>query len=138
MDERRIDFIICVRENNYYEECMRYIADLVIPEGYRIDVLTVFDAEGMTRGYNEAMQTSDARYKVYLREDTFLLNRNFIADILEIFLKNDRIGMLGVVGKDTLSDQGDISLHWNIGSIEAYDGRCIKDHFKLRQAASVY
>ena len=83
MDERRIDFIICVRENNYYEECMRYIADLVIPEGYRIDVLTVFDAEGMTRGYNEAMQTSDARYKVYLREDTFLLNRNFIGNFSE-------------------------------------------------------
>ncbi len=37
-----------------------------------------------------------------LREDTFLLNRNFIADILDIFQKNDRIGMLGVAGTDVL------------------------------------
>lgn len=60
MDERRIDFIICVRENNYYEECMRYIADLVIPEGYRIDVLTVFDAEAIMKQCRQA--TRDIRF----------------------------------------------------------------------------
>ena len=137
MDERKIDFIVCVSESICCEECMRYISDLIIPDGYRIDVLTVFEAEGMTKGYNEAMQESDAKYKVYLREDTFLLNRNFIADILDIFQKNDRIGMLGVAGTDVLLDNGDF-LKWNIGSIMAYDGRCIKDHFELRQTSATY
>lgn len=55
MDERKIDFIVCVSESICCEECMRYISDLIIPDGYRIDVLTVFEAEGMTKGYNEAM-----------------------------------------------------------------------------------
>lgn len=137
MDERKIDFIVCVTESICCEECMRYISDLIIPDGYCIDVLTVFEAEGMTKGYNEAMQESDAKYKVYLREDTFLLNRNFIADILDIFQKNDRIGMLGVAGTDVLLDNGDF-LKWNIGSIMAYDGRCIKDHFELRQTSAIY
>lgn len=49
MDERKIDFIVCVSESICCEECMRYISDLIIPDGYRIDVLTVFEAEGMTR-----------------------------------------------------------------------------------------
>lgn len=35
--------------------------------------------------------------------------------------------MLGVAGTDVLLDNGDF-LKWNIGSIMAYDGRCIKDH----------
>ena len=54
MDERKIDFIVCVTESICCEECMRYISDLIIPDGYCIDVLTVFEAEGMTKGYNEA------------------------------------------------------------------------------------
>lgn len=50
MDERKIDFIVCVTESICCEECMRYISDLIIPDGYCIDVLTVFEAEGMTKG----------------------------------------------------------------------------------------
>lgn len=49
MDERKIDFIVCVTESICCEECMRYISDLIIPDGYCIDVLTVFEAEGMTK-----------------------------------------------------------------------------------------
>lgn len=85
MDERKIDFIVCVTESICCEECMRYISDLIIPDGYCIDVLTVFEAEGMTKGYNEAMQESDAKYKVYLREDTFLLKQKLCSGYFGYF-----------------------------------------------------
>ena len=138
MDERKLAFIVCITDNQYYEECVKYLADLTVPEGYCTDILSVTDVASMAEGYNEAMQASDAKYKVYLREDVFLLNRNFIADVLDI-LKNDaQIGMIGVRGTDRLPEDADFGAAWNIGNIREYDGRCIKDTFELRQAAANY
>lgn len=33
MDERKIAFIVCIVENQYYKECVKYLADLMVPEG---------------------------------------------------------------------------------------------------------
>ena len=138
MDERKIAFIVCIVENQYYKECVKYLADLMVPEGYCTDILSVTNVASMTEGYNEAMQASDAKYKVYLREDIFLLNRNFIADVLNIFKSNAQIGMIGVRGTDRLPEDADCNAAWNIGNIREYDGRCLKDSFELRQAATNY
>lgn len=64
MDERKIDFIVCVTESICCEECMRYISDLIIPDGYCIDVLTVFEAEGMTKDTMRQCRKVTAKYKV--------------------------------------------------------------------------
>ena len=126
MDERKkIAFIVCIVENQYYKECVKYLADLMVPEGYCTDILSVTNVASMTEGYNEAMQASDAKYKVYLREDIFLLNRNFIADVLNIFKSNAQIGMIGVRGTDRLPEDADCNAAWNIGNIREYDGSCL-------------
>lgn len=52
------------------------------------------------RGYNAGMQASDAKYKVYLHQDTLILNRNFISDLLQVFNSDKAIGMLGVLGME--------------------------------------
>lgn len=51
----------------------------------------------MTSGYNQAMKQSDAKYKVYLHQDVFVIYRNFIHDIVRLF-ENPQIGMIGMVG----------------------------------------
>lgn len=33
------------------------------------------------------MRESDDKYKVYLHQDTFIINKNFIYDIIDIFKK---------------------------------------------------
>ena len=43
----------------------------------------------MTSGYNNAMKKTDAKYKVYLHQDVFILNHNFLMDIL-FYLGNFR------------------------------------------------
>ena len=78
MDNKKIAFIICVNNMQYYEECLRYIQELEVPDGYSTDILCIQEADSMTQGYNGGMQASDAKYKVYLHQDTFILNRNFI------------------------------------------------------------
>lgn len=127
MDDRKIAFIICTNHMQYYEECVRYIQDLNVPEGYSTDILCIQEADSMTEGYNGGMQASDAKYKVYLHHDTFILNRDFISDILRIFTGDEKIGMLGVLGAEKLPTDANCYLNWNIGNIVAYNGRSVLD-----------
>jgi hypothetical protein len=86
-----------VNDSAYEEECLHYINGLYVPQGYEIEQLSVWEAESMTSGYNEGMRASDAKYKVYLHQDVFLINKNFIADLLAIF-EDETVGMVGMVG----------------------------------------
>lgn len=133
--ENKIAFIICVNNMQYYEECLRYIQELTVPEGYSTDVLCIQEADSMTEGYNGGMQASDAKYKVYLHQDTFILNRNFICDIVRIFTKDENIGMIGVLGAEKLPPDANCYLSWNVGDIVGYDGRATMDTDFLMQSS---
>ncbi len=108
---QEICFIICTNNQMYVQECIYYINCLAVPEGFAIDILTVKDAASMTSGYNEAMAHSHAKYKVYLHQDTFIINPNFIRDCLNIFQQNPQIGMLGNVGVSRMPDSG---IMWDV------------------------
>ncbi len=97
MNEKKICFIMCVNDEMYEEECLRYIGQLHVPEGFEIEQLSVRDAVSMASGYNEAMKYSDAKYKVYLHQDVFIVNKDFILEILRIF-EDASIGMIGMAG----------------------------------------
>ena len=88
------------------EEAAYYIEHLRVPNGYQISFLTITDAGSMTAGYNEAMKSSDAKYKIYLHQDTFILNPNFLVDCIRIFLSDENIGMIGMVGIPQMPDSG--------------------------------
>lgn len=104
--DKEVCFIICSNDQLYTEECLYYIAHLHVPDGYQINVLTIEDARSMTAGYNEGMCASDAKYKVYLHQDVFIINRNFIQDFLDVFEQDEKIGMIGMVGASRLSTAG--------------------------------
>lgn len=99
-------FIICTNHAVYAQECIHYIDHLRVPDGIRVEVLTVEDAKSLTSAYNEAMQCSSAKYKVYLHHDTFIINRDFISDCLRIFRADPRIGMIGNVGVEKMPSTG--------------------------------
>lgn len=106
MNNHKFTFIICSNRPLLLEECLYYINHLVIPEGYSIDVLTIQDAVSMASAYNEAMAASDAKYKIYMHQDVYLLNRNFLMDLLAIFQSDPQIGLIGMVGYDSISSDG--------------------------------
>ncbi len=97
LDALKIKFIICVNNDVYADECIRYINMLEVPSGYHVDVAKVYDAKSMTSGYNSAMRKSNAKYKVYLHQDVFILNKKFIYEMLRVF-ENKEIGLMGIVG----------------------------------------
>lgn len=105
MNDKKICFIMCVNNPQYEQECIRFIQNLKVPEGYEIEQLSVYDAKSMTSGYNEAMASSDAKYKVYLHQDVFIVNKNFIENILHVF-EDENVGMIGMVGSVQLPSDG--------------------------------
>ena len=107
VDEKRICFVVCVTDDlQFKNNCMAGLRRLVVPDGISVDILTISDASSTVDGYAEACRVSDAKYKVYIRQDTELLNPNFISEMLEVFSVGNRIGIVGVVGQ---SDSGEKS-----------------------------
>lgn len=95
--ENTFCFIFCSNDPIFQEESLKYIRRLEIPEGYYVDILSVVDASSMAAGYNEALSASNAKYKIYLHQDVFIVNTNFLKDLLDIFCY-PQIGMIGMVG----------------------------------------
>lgn len=106
VDKHKICFIICTNDEQQLQECMMYLSLLHVPEGYQTDIITVTDATSMTSGYNEAMRSSDAKYKIYLHQDTFIVEPDFLTYLLKLFKKDSKIGMIGTVGAEKLSKDG--------------------------------
>lgn len=106
MNNNKICFISCINNQQLYSEALYYINQLEIPEGYEIECISIENAESMTKGYNEAMKASDAKYKVYLHQDVYIINKSFIKDMLNIFKSNEKVGMLGVVGAKIIPTSG--------------------------------
>lgn len=117
MNDKKICFIMCVNSQLFYEECIRYIERLVIPDGYEVDVIAVTEAESMTKGYNEAMQASDAKYKVYMHQDVFILYPYFLQSVLDIFESDEQIGMIGMVGAEKMAVDGVMWHDWRKGDL---------------------
>ena len=105
-DDNEMCFIICTNNHTYAQECIHYINHLYVPDGIQVNVLTVEEAKSLTSSYNEAMQCSRAKYKVYLHHDTFIINRDFISDCLRIFRTDPQIGMIGNVGVEKMPSTG--------------------------------
>lgn len=126
MDCNKICFIICTNNETYLEECIYYLNALKVPKGLDIDVLTIKEADSICSGYNYAMANSDALYKVYLHQDVFIINENFITNIMNIFKADEEIGMIGLLGTDTLPED---TVMWHnserVGKLYSSNNACM-------------
>lgn len=105
-DEKKIAFIICTNYDLMFQECERYIERLLVPDGFSIEIIPVRNACSMTSGYNQAMRSTTAKYKIYMHQDVFIINQHFIDNILKIFQDYHSVGMVGMVGTNRLSSTG--------------------------------
>ena len=117
MNEKEVAFIICVNDEIELEECQYYINRLHVPEGYTVTLLCVWAATSMSSGYQEAMETSNAKYKVYLHQDVFVIHRDFIKDMLSVFEQNPEVGMIGCIGTQTTPNRIVPVQSWDEGKV---------------------
>lgn len=118
MNDRKFAFIICVNNDLYFEECKYYISKLHVPEGYETDILEIREADSMCAAYNLGMQSTDAKYKIYMHQDVFIINEYFLRDILERFRKCPEVGMIGMFGGTRLPKNGIVFDSWNEGKCD--------------------
>lgn len=92
---------MCSNNPQYEHECIKYINNLTIPEGYEIEIKVIRDASSITSGYNHGMLSSNAKYKIYLHQDTFIINKDFLNCLLKGF-NDEATGMIGIIGTPQL------------------------------------
>lgn len=115
--EKKVAFIFASNDEQESMECIYYLEQLKIPQGYEKDIIMVQEAPSMTAAYNGAMKDSDAKYKVYIHQDTFVINENFIFDMLELFQSSEEIGAIGCVGCRRLSENAYPVSEWDTGKL---------------------
>lgn len=118
LKENKFHFIICYNNEQYMQECTKYISFLEVPEGMETEIISVSGAEGMAVGYQAAMEESDAKYKVYLHQDVFILNKHLIRDVLRIFAQHPEYGLLGVAGSSKKIESAVYWGKWNVGGAD--------------------
>ena len=126
MNDKKFCFIICTNSELYYDECLNYISRLIVPDGYTIEVIGVTEADSMTSGYNQGMKESDAKYKIYMHQDVFILYSHFLQSVLDIFGVDENIGMIGMVGAEKMAVDGVMWHDWRRGNL--YEGN-IEEQF---------
>jgi len=104
MNDKKICIIVCVNNDRYWMECLLYLNRVIVPDGFEIELLEIKDAKSMCSGYNEGMKSSDAKYKVYMHQDVFITDPWFLYELLDIFMNDATIGMVGMVGSLGIPD----------------------------------
>lgn len=112
-DEHKIAIITCVNDRRMYDEAVLYLEQLTVPEGMELELVSVEEACSMASGYNEAMYSTDARYKVYIHQDVLLIRRSILDDIIRLFASDASIGMIGLLGAEKL-----VNACWWEGSLQ--------------------
>ncbi|MDY7991543.1 glycosyltransferase [Paenibacillus polymyxa] len=102
MEENKVCFIIIYNNEFLCEECISYINSLSKPDGFEVEIIPIYSTENVASVYNKAMKQSSAKYKVYLKQDSFIINKTFMEECLGIFKRNHKIGMIGVIGAESL------------------------------------
>ncbi|WP_182188061.1 glycosyltransferase [Pectinatus frisingensis] len=100
MDAYEILFIIEQIDGVNYQRCVNSIKGLHIPNGYVVKINTWKKEKRINRTqiYNCILQQSSAKYKIYISENIYLINKNLLRDILAIFESDETIGLIGVSG----------------------------------------
>ena len=98
LDPHRIAFITSVADEQQYRICLQYLKALEIPPGFAVERIAVFGGSSMAEKYQRAMKASAARYKIYLHVDTYVVHRGLVNELLDLFGRYPRLGLVGTVG----------------------------------------
>lgn len=106
LDAHKICFITCVNDVAQYNESVAYLQRLHVPSGMTVESLVVNEAASMTAGYQQAMESSDAKYKIYLHQDVWITDEDFLLRLVREFRQHPEYGLAGVVGVRQMPSNG--------------------------------
>lgn len=129
--EHEIACIMCVNDEDYVKEMILYLKRQKLPEGYRLCLYLVRGAKSMTAGYELARKRVSADIKLYMHQDTFIFDEEYLKNLVET-LQNGDYAMLGLAGTKKLPE----SAVW--GESDPEDMRfCLYQDFTLQVLEAV-
>ncbi len=106
--ENEIFFVIIGNDQWIISENIRYLNRLVIPKNMKVEYIVASDTENIAALMQKSMRQSAAKYKIYLDQNTFIVNKNFLEKAISVFQKNSDIGMLGARGFYKLKEKNEM------------------------------
>ncbi|MBB5337551.1 glycosyltransferase involved in cell wall biosynthesis [Pectinatus brassicae] len=130
-------------DTDLYELTLKSLKQLIVPSKYEVEIIKINKKDNIV-AYNQAMNSSDAKYKIYVRNGVEIKNKNFIADMIKIFKTNWNIGIIGMSGVKVIPTDADIfASATRIGKLNDVDGREVifsdsPDMYELAAAIDEY
>ena len=103
--EKTVAWIFCATKRIYVDEIILYLKNQDLPSGFRGIACAVWNSPSMTAGYNYAMKTIPAKYKIYIHQDTFLFDPGYTAELIRT-LKGSGWSLLGLAGSEYMPQTG--------------------------------
>ena len=112
-----ICFITAVNNAEKYNESLETWKQLDVPQGMAVESVVIEGALSMTDAYQQGMEQAEAKYKIYIHQDVWIMQKNFLQVMVDAFRQDEQLGLAGVVGSKTIPASG---IWWEgelIGSI---------------------
>lgn len=108
MDDKKICIILYSVNDNCILKLKESLYGLIMPEGYSLELFEISGEECIANAYNEAMNDTDAKYKVYIYGETYFWgeNNDMLCRMIEIFSREEQIGMIGCYGAVKIPTDG--------------------------------
>jgi Glycosyltransferase like family len=105
MKEKTILIVVCVSDEELLKQWAKQIQNVFVPPDYYVHILPIYNAKSMTSAYNQAA-SFPAKYKIYLHQDTFLINQHIFLELIALFTENEKLGLIGVAGCQYVPSNG--------------------------------
>jgi len=106
LDETKICLITAVNRPEEYNRSLRSWKKVRVPKGMTLESRVVQDAASLTEAYQAAMESSDAKYKVYVHQDVEIVDSSFFKTMVREFRLQPNLGIAGVVGSKRIPPSG--------------------------------
>ena len=103
--ENSVAWIFCATKQNYVDEVLVYLRNQLLPPGFSGIACVVWNAGSMTSGYNLAMQTIPARYRIYIHQDTFIFDPCYTKNLIHALISSE-YSLVGLAGSEYMPDTG--------------------------------
>lgn len=112
-------FIIVGNDDWIISENIKFIDNMTIPKHMKVEYRVVSNLDNIPQTVQNAMRESMAKYKIYLDQNVFLLDKEFLTKAIAIFQNNPDIGLLGARGyykteeNEKMELRGNYIFHYN-------------------------
>ncbi len=122
LDEKRICIIIYSEDELSAAEAEYYASKLDVPSGFALEIKVAIASEysnSVAKAYNSTMNSSDAKFKIYILSSVFIIHRSIIFDLLKLFARED-IGMIGMIGVSCIPNDYVVAGGEKVGSVNIH------------------